>query len=105
MCLRLAMVFASVYHHDFDTTTPCGWDAGEGHVEDGGDHAGESLSDSGNVDADVSKMHDAAVGGEGVPGEARCVVDDAVEGTQRENEARGHAFADDERKSRSEDDP
>jgi len=41
MFLRLAMVFASVHHHDFDATPPCGRDTGEGHVEDGGDHAGK----------------------------------------------------------------
>jgi hypothetical protein len=65
--LRWSGVFASVHHHDFDTTTPYGWAAGEGHVEDGGDHAGESLSDSGDVDADVSKMHDGAAAGKVLP--------------------------------------
>src|SRR4051812_36309207 len=99
------MVFASVHHHDFDANPPCDWDAGKGQVEDGVDHTGKTISDSGEVDADVSKMHDGAIGGEGVPSEACCVVDDEVEGTERENEARGHAFDGDERKSRAEDDP
>ena len=39
--LRLPMVFVSVYHNDFDATPPYSWDAGEGHVEDGGDRAGK----------------------------------------------------------------